>query len=70
MTNLATFLSSFLREHLPREHNASAHTCEAYTYSFKLLVVFAAQRKQLKPSQLTIEHLDAGLPPEKWSSLR
>jgi site-specific recombinase XerD len=59
MTNLATFLSSFLREHLPRERNASAHTCEAYTYSFKLLVVFAAQRQQLKPSQLTIEHLDA-----------
>ena len=57
MTNLATFLSSFLREHLPRERNASAHTCEAYADSFKLLVIFAAQRLQLRPSQLTIEHV-------------
>ncbi|MDG4601433.1 MAG: tyrosine-type recombinase/integrase [Defluviicoccus sp.] len=59
MTNLATFLSSFLREHLPRERNASQNTCETYAYSFRILVVFVAQRLRLKPSQLTIEHVDA-----------
>lgn len=59
MTALAPHLSRFLREHLPRERKASSHTCEAYAYSFQLLVCFAACRLRLKPSQLEVEHLDA-----------
>jgi site-specific recombinase XerC len=61
MTTFATHLSAFLREHLPRERGASPHTCEAYAYTFKLLVCFAAQRLRLKPSELEIAQIDAPL---------
>jgi integrase/recombinase XerD len=55
MTALAPSLGAFLREHLPRDRRASPHTCEAYAYSFQLLVTFAAQRLGTKPSQLEVE---------------
>jgi len=58
MTALAPPLAAFLREHLPRERRASFHTCEAYAYSFQLLVIFAAQRLRTKPCHLEVEHLD------------
>lgn len=61
MTTLATHLSAFLREHLPGERKASAHTCDAYAYAFQLLVCFAANRLGVKPSQLTVEQLDVTL---------
>jgi site-specific recombinase XerD len=59
MSDLATPLSGFLREHLPSERNASQHTCETYAYSFQLLVIFAADKCHCKPSQLTIGQIDA-----------
>jgi site-specific recombinase XerD len=58
MTALAPSLAAFLREHLPRDRRASPHTCEAYAYSFQLLVTFAARRLGTKPCQLEVEHLD------------
>lgn len=58
MTALAPSLAAFLREHLPRDRRASPHTCEAYAYSFQLLVTFAAVRLGMKPCRLDIEHLD------------
>lgn len=58
MTALAPSLASFLREHLPRERRASPHTCEAYAYSFQLLVTFAARRLATRPRRLEIEQLD------------
>lgn len=58
MTALAPPLAVFLREHLPRERRASPHTCEAYAYSFQLLVTFAARRLGTQPSRLEIEQLD------------
>ena len=61
MTMLATPLSAFLREHLPRERKASPHTCEAYAYTFQLLVRFAAGRLGIRPSQLAVEQLDVPL---------
>lgn len=61
MTALAPHLSAFLRQHLPRERNASPHTCEAYAYSFQLLVCFAARRLSVKPCQLGVEQLDVPL---------
>ena len=61
MTDLATYLETFLRVHLPRERGASVHTCEAYAYSFKLLLCFAAERFHAKPSDLNIEQIDAPL---------
>lgn len=61
MTALAPHLSTFLREHLPRERRASRHTCEAYAYSFQLLVCFAADRLRIRPSRLEIEQIEASL---------
>jgi integrase/recombinase XerD len=61
MTALAPHLSSFLREHLPKERSASQHTCEAYAQSFQLLLGFAAIRLKIKPSKIEIERLDASL---------
>ena len=61
MTALASYLGSFLREHLPKERRASQHTCEAYAQSFQLLLGFAAARLKIKPSNIEIERLDAPL---------
>ncbi len=61
MTSLATHLSGFLCEHLPRHRAASLHTCETYAYTFKLLVCYAAKILRVKPSQLEIERIDATL---------
>jgi integrase/recombinase XerD len=61
MTVLATHLSAFLREHLPRERNASPHTVATYAHAFALLVRFAAQRLKRRPSDLTIEDIDPDL---------
>lgn len=63
MTALVPYLSSFLREHLPKERWTSQHTCEAYAQSFQLLLQFAARRLKLKlkPSKIEIERLDVPL---------
>lgn len=58
MTQLAPHLTTFLREHLTRERRASVHTCDAYSYSFQMLVVFAAQRLGKRPCLLQIEDVD------------
>jgi integrase/recombinase XerD len=58
MTMLAPQLTAFLREHLPRERGASIHTCDAYAYSFQLLVTFAARRLRKRPCLLQVEDLD------------
>jgi integrase/recombinase XerD len=63
MTALAPYLSSFLREHLPKERRASLHTCEAYAHSFRLLIGFAARRLGVRPCRLEVEQLDAPLIP-------
>lgn len=57
MTQLAPHLTTFLREHLPHERRASVHTCDAYSYSFQLLVVFAAQRLGKRPCLLRISEI-------------
>jgi len=61
MTALAPHLATFLREHLPRDQRASPHTCDAYAYSFQLLVTFAARRLRTTPSQLEVEQIDVPL---------
>lgn len=61
MNDLATHLSGFLREHLPRERNASQHTCDAYAYSFRLLLEFAAARLKCQPSRLSLAQIDSEL---------
>jgi len=61
MTDLATYLGTFLRVYLPRERGASVHTCEAYANSFKLLLCFAAEQFRVRPSDLKIEQINADL---------
>lgn len=58
MTNLADYLSAFLREYLPCERGASQNTCEAYAYTFQLFICFAAHHLKTKPSRLKLEDLD------------
>jgi integrase/recombinase XerD len=61
VTTLATHLSTFLREYLPRDRGASSHTCETYAHTIKLLICFASERLRVKPSGLEIEQIDAPL---------
>ena len=61
MTALAPYLTSYLRDHLPRERNASPHTVSTYAHAFALLVRFAADRLKCRPSDLTVEDMDTEL---------
>ncbi|WFU13337.1 tyrosine-type recombinase/integrase (plasmid) [Rhizobium sp. CB3090] len=61
MTALAPLLTAFLREHLPRERNASPHTIATYAHAFALLVRFAAGRLKRRPSDLSVEEIDPDL---------
>lgn len=61
MTNLANYLSVFLREYLPCDRGASQNTCETYAYTFQLLVCFAARRAKTQPSKLTLESINTPL---------
>ncbi len=61
MTPLATHVSAFLHERLPREQAASHNTCESYATALQLLFEFAARRLHKLPCQLHLEELDAPL---------
>ncbi len=61
MTKLAPLITGFLRDYMPRQRGYSPQSCETYAFSFKLLFNFAAKRRGTRPSQLTIEDLDAPL---------
>ena len=61
MTAIAPHLATFLREYLPRDRALSPHTCDAYAYSFQLLICFAADHYGTSPSALALEQLDATL---------
>jgi integrase/recombinase XerD len=61
MTALAPPLARFLGEHLPRDQRASPHTCDAYAYSFQLLVTFAGQQLRKLPSQLDVEDIGVSM---------
>ena len=61
MTELSSHLGVFLREHLPRDRNASRHTVQSYADSFQLLVCFAAERLGVRPCRIEVEQLTAPL---------
>jgi len=61
VTPLATHVSAFLHERLPRERAASHHTCESYATALQLLFEFAARRLNKLPCELYLEELDAPL---------
>jgi integrase/recombinase XerD len=69
MTSIAPHMSAFLRERLPLQRGASAHTCDSYAYAFQLLFQFASKRLQTTPSALALEQLDAPLIMEFLHSL-
>ena len=64
MTTLASHLSTFLREYLPRDRAASTHTCETYAYSLMLLLRFASERLRVAPSQIDLAQVDPDVPGE------
>ncbi|MFQ5973734.1 MAG: tyrosine-type recombinase/integrase [Alphaproteobacteria bacterium] len=61
MTTLAPHLTAFFQQRLPLERRASRHTSESYAYAFKLLLAYASERFKVRPSQLTLEQIDAPL---------
>src|SRR6266516_3179511 len=69
MTAIAPHISAFLRDRLPNQRGASAHTCESYAYSFQLLFAFASRRFGITPSGLALEHIDAPLVMDFLASL-
>ena len=61
MTNLAPHVSGFLREHMPRQRNASRHTIASYADSLILLVRYIAECFKVRPCTITLEQLTVEL---------
>ena len=61
MTNLAPHVSGFLREHMPRQRNASRHTIASYADSLMLLVRYIAECFKVRPCTITLEQLTVEL---------
>jgi integrase/recombinase XerD len=59
MTAIAPHLTAFFQHRLPFERNVSRHTSDSYAYAFKLLLEYASERYQIRPSLLNIEQIDA-----------
>ena len=61
MTALAPYLGTWFLEHLPRDRGVSRHTIDSYSYSFQLLITFAALHLRVRPSDLQIEQINSEL---------
>lgn len=61
MTALATTLQAFFTDRLARQRQVSPNTLAAYRDTLRLLLVFAANKKDKEPSKLDIDDLDAPL---------
>lgn len=61
MTPIAPHIEAFLRDYLPRQRGASQHTCDSYADGFKLLFEFASQTLKRRPSEISLEEIDAPL---------
>lgn len=59
MTAIAPHLTAFFQQRLSFERNVSRHTSDSYAYAFKLLLEYASERYQVRPSQLDVEQIDA-----------
>jgi site-specific recombinase XerD len=51
------YLTKFLGNYLPGEKNASRHTIQSYTFTFRLLLTFIEQKMGISPEQLSMKHL-------------
>ncbi len=61
MSRLAPTLQAFFTDRLVRQRQASPHTVAAYRDTIRLLVRFAAARRDVEPSKLDLGDLDAPL---------
>ena len=61
MTALATTLQAFFTDRMARQRQVSPNTLAAYRDALRLLLVFAADKKDKEPSKLDIDDLDAPL---------
>jgi integrase/recombinase XerD len=61
MTALAPTLQAFFTDRLIRQRQASPHTITAYRNTWRLLIVFTAQRTGKDPCRLDVADLDAPL---------
>jgi integrase/recombinase XerD len=61
MSALAPTLQAFFTERLIRQRQASPNTIAAYRDTFRLLLTFAEEQTDTKPSQLELADLDAEL---------
>lgn len=59
--NLPALLQRFFTDRLQLQLGASPHTIASYRDTFRLLLVFASERRAREPSQLRVEDLDAAL---------
>ena len=55
--DLPYYLTKFLGKYLPGEKNASRHTIQSYSVTFKLLLSFFEQTKAITPERLSMEDL-------------
>lgn len=56
-TDLPYYLTKFLGKYLPGEKNASRHTIQSYSVTFKLLLSFFEQNKSIAPERLSMADL-------------
>ena len=61
MTDMTPHVSSFLREHMPKQRNASRHTITSQADSLMLLVCYIAGRLKIRPCVITVEQLTVDL---------
>jgi site-specific recombinase XerD len=60
-TDFAKYLYEFLTIYLPRQKNVSRNTVLAYRDSFKLLLRFCSDIRNIKPEQIALETLTTEL---------
>ena len=65
MTALATTLQAFFTDRLARQRQVSPNTLAAYRDTLRLLLVFAANKKDKEPSKLDIDRLWRRLLPRR-----
>ena len=61
MTPIAPHVTAFFRDRLPRQRGASPHTCDSYSYAFRLLFEYACPRLEVTPSEVQLEQVEAAL---------
>ena len=60
-SSLPSLLESFFRHRMTKQRNASLSTIASYRDALRMLILFAAEHTQRKPSALTVADLDRDL---------